>query len=138
MGQQVRLPVVLAHADLQPAGHHAADLESEHLAEDRPMLDDDLGAASLDGRHQGPETIGGWRFGRQPGRLGQGEGPAGDPPDAGLHRERARPPGQVASRVVLDQHMQLVDLVAAGPTQCTAEGPRRLVVDQHPSGPVIV
>ena len=131
---------MLADADLEQwsflVHHDTYHLEAEDLTPQHAMLHDRLGATRPDevGEHRSARVE--RRLGRQWIRLGPRERRAVDPPHRRWARESCGPTGEHA-RLRVRQKVKLVEGEPQGPQEGLAEGPRRLVLGQHPTGTVL-
>ncbi|MFL5910119.1 MAG: hypothetical protein ACJ768_06060 [Gaiellaceae bacterium] len=140
MDHPLGLAVVFADAYLQ---HRAVGLddspghfEPENLAAENAVLDDGLGARGSDDVGKGGDVGVERRLGRQRLGLGWHERRTVDAPDGRLTGKGGRPAGEQAGAVV-DDNVQVVEREPLGPEQCPAQGARRLLVSEHPTGAVL-
>jgi hypothetical protein len=133
--QGERLAVVAPHAHLDPGpalvDHDSGNLEPVDLTDDRTVLDRDLHAGlsqhvgSLVGLSRRDDRL------VEPGGDSSSDLATVDDPHARRGRELGRSTGQHRGLVV-GEHVQVVDLLLAGPRQCGAQPPLGTLVEQHP------
>ena len=129
------LTIVAADPDIDPGANvvddHSSDLEAQDLADDDPVLDDDVGPRRFEHRDEGDGLR--MRIGRRRQRLGLDPvqlAPVEPPHDRCLG-EQSGSPGQQPG-VVLDDQVEPAEVTGPRPRQAAAEHLGRFVVGQDP------
>jgi hypothetical protein len=110
-------------------------LQPKDLATEYAVLDDRFRTGGAHDVGQRCHTRIERRRGRDRPGLRRRQRGAVDAPDPGRLRERARPAGENSGGLaVIDEEVQMLDRQTPRPEEPPAEGPRRLLVSENPTG----
>jgi hypothetical protein len=140
MDHPLGLAVVLADTHLE-YGAVGVDQGSRHfetkdLTAQDALLDDGFGAGRPNDIGEGGDVRGERRLRAQRLGLGSHERRAVDAPDGRRTGECGRPAGEQAGSTI-DDEVQFLEREPLGPEQSPAQGARRFLVSEHPTGAVL-